>query len=281
MNDPDFFRADLHCHTRYSDGSDSPEELIRLAVEKGLSGLSITDHDTFDAYGEADLLAKQYQISLLPGIEFSASLRTEPVHILGYAFSLKSESMRQLCERHKERRRNRNALILKKLDKLGIHIEEEELHLPFSKTIGRPHIALALMKKGVVSSIKEAFIRYLAEGRPAYDPGEPISIEETIQAIHEGHGKAILAHPHLIKRQSIVRAMFQMPFDGLEGYYARFPPEQEKKWLDLAQKKEWIVTGGSDYHGVNKPQNPLGSSWVGKETFNLLYSHYLNVASIT
>lgn len=278
MTDPDPFRADLHCHTYYSDGADSPEEVMRLAKERGLAGLSITDHDTVDAYQEAAQTAVRANMLLLPGIEFSASMRNEPVHILGYAFSLKSESICQLCERHYERRQKRNRLILQKLKKLGIAIDEEELIQPHSRSIGRPHIALALLKKGIVHTIKEAFERFLGEGKAAYEQGEPISVEETIEAIHAGKGKAIIAHPHLIKRQTIVRALLQMPLDGLEGYYARFTPSQHQRWLDLAANKGWIITGGSDYHGAHKPMNPIGSSWVGKETFDLLWAHYASIA---
>lgn len=278
MTEIDLFRADLHCHTYYSDGADSPEEIIALAKEKGLSGLSITDHDTTNAYQEAIPAAERAQLLLLPGIEFSAILRHEPVHILGYAFSLKSESIHQLCEQHIVRRQKRNSLILQKLNKLGIPITEEELIQPIARSIGRPHIALALMKRGVVSSIKEAFERFLGEGKAAYAPGEEITVEETIEAIHAGKGKAILAHPHLIKRQTIVRALLQMPLDGLECYYARFSPLQHQKWLDFAKTRGWIITGGSDYHGANKPMNPLGSSWVGQDTFNLLYAHYASIA---
>ncbi len=269
------FRADLHCHSLFSDGTDSPEQLLQLAVDKGLSGLSITDHDTIAAY---DHLANVQKIRLLSGIEFSAMYGPEPVHILGYAFDLKSEAMRALCERHKKRRDERNQKILDKLRRLGIDIKAEELvHKGLKGTIGRPHIAVALFKRGLVSSIQEAFERFLGEGKAAFDPGQPISVEETIRTIHQGKGKAILAHPHLLKRSTTIRAMLKMPFDGLEGYYARFTLPQQKKWLDLATQKKWLITGGSDYHGTTKPSSILGSSWTPQETFEHLYNHFLSV----
>ncbi|MFZ0566114.1 MAG: PHP domain-containing protein [Chlamydiales bacterium] len=277
----DTFHADLHCHTYISDGSDSPEELIRLAIEKGLSGLSITDHDTVGAYSRALTFAEQQSFPLLPGVEFSASFRGDSVHILGYAFSLKSEEIKQFCEGHFERRRHRNSKILEHLKQLGISIEEEELENigQMSETVGRPHIAMLLVQKGVVKSLKEAFGTFLGEGKPAYDPGEAISVEKTIEVIHKAKGKAVLAHPHLIKRSSTLKAMLEMPFDGIEGHYPRLTPIQQNRWAELAKEKKWILTGGSDYHGNIKPQNNLGAAWIGKETFELLYTHYVQIAS--
>ena len=269
------FKADLHCHSCFSDGTDTPEQLIDLAIKGGLSGLSITDHDTVAVYESAFDLARKANISLLNGVEFSAAYRSEPVHILAYGFHLKSSAIAELCEKHKKRRLLRNQNIVRKLNALGIKISLDELEVQGS--FGRPHIAQLLLEKGVVITIQEAFEKYLAEGKLAYDPGEPISVEQTIDTIHAAKGKAILAHPHLLKRSTTIRALLTMPFDGLEGYYARLPLDQEEKWLDIGRKKNWIITGGSDYHGHIKPRSALGSSWVGKETFDLLYNHFLSV----
>ncbi len=268
------FRADLHCHSTFSDGTDAPETLIRMAIESGLSGLSITDHDTISAYPQALETARQHNFLLLPGVEFSASHQGNPVHILGYAFALGSEPLHRLCEKHRRRRLNRNRKILERLKGLGILIEESELGIE-GHTVGRPHIANLMIERGVVSTIKEAFDRYLGEGKRAYDPGEPVSIEETIETLHAAGGIAIIAHPHLIRRRTLVRYILKMPFDGIEGYYARFPPEVEREWVRIGTEKKWIITGGSDYHGANKPFNLLGSSWVDKETFDQLYARHL------
>lgn len=263
------FRADLHCHSIYSDGTDTPQRLIDLAIEIGLSGLSITDHDTVSAYEEALPYAKEHNFLLLPGVEFSASHHGHSVHILGYGFSLQSEALLDLCEWHQTRRKNRNKRILERLRGLGILIETPEGH-----TIGRPHIAKAMVEKGAISSIQEAFDKYLGEGRPAYDPGETVSVEKTIAAIHASQGKAIIAHPHLVQRGPLIRQLLKLPFDGIEGYYARFTPLQENKWIGIGRQKGWLITGGSDYHGGTKPFNILGSSWVGKETFDALIAGY-------
>ncbi len=268
------FRADLHFHTNCSDGTDSPVEVMENELALGMSGLSITDHDTIEAYKTALPWAKEKKFPLLSGIEFSASFGQESVHVLGYAFPTDNDSIQQLCLRHVARREDRNKKILHNLKKLNLYVSEEELKSFQSATIGRPHIALILMQKGYVSSIKEAFQKYLGEGKIAYESGEKISVEETIFCIHKAGGVAILAHPQLLQRSTSVRHLLEMPFDGLEGYYAKIPPDQERKWVEIAKKKNWLITGGSDYHGGVKQQNPLGASWVGKETFEFLYEHY-------
>ncbi len=274
------FKADLHCHSTFSDGSDAPDQLIVLAKTLELQGLSITDHDTIAAYERALPVAQAAQLLLLPGVEFSAVHRNEPVHVLGYAFHLGHPAIHQFCERHQRRRLERNARMLSNLRKLGFHVSEEELYQEQTGTIGRPHIALLLVKKEIVSSVKEAFHRYLGEGKPAYDPGEGIRVEETIACIHAAQGKAVLAHPHLLQRSSTIRDMLAMPFDGIEGYYAKMTAEQERRWIEIGIKKGWLVTGGSDYHGVVKPQIPLGCSWTGNETFQMLYEHYCTQSSL-
>ena len=268
------FRADLHCHSTFSDGTDTPTQLIERALQSGLSGLAITDHDTIAGYKEAFQAAEERQFCLLNGIEFSA-FHGEPVHILGYAFQMKSPEILELCRRHEKRREKRNLSILAKLKKIGIAIDPSSL--VHAGTWGRPHIARALLERGLIRTIQEAFDLYLGEGKCAYDPGEPVSVDETISVIHAGKGKAVLAHPQLLKRSTTIRELLKKPFDGVECYYGRLDGAQEKKWIALAKERKWVITGGSDYHGSIKPRNLLGASWVPKETFDQLYQHFLTV----
>lgn len=282
------FRADLHCHSLFSDGSDHPEKLILDAIASGLSGLSITDHDTVEAYKEALTFAASLQFPLLTGVEFSASHRGESIHILGYGFLPLDRHITALCQKHVTRRLDRNLRILANLKRLGVVITRDELEnvqIPsvddaqkLKRTIGRPHIALLLVEKGIVPNVKEAFQKYLGEGKPAFDPGERISVENTIAAIHAAKGFAIIAHPHLIEKTSILRELLRMPFDGIEAYYAKMGPEKEAKYIKMAQERKWLITGGSDYHGLIKPHNPLGCSWVNDTTFYHFYNHYLSLS---
>lgn len=268
-------RYDLHCHTTHSDGTSSPEEVLQKAKESELAGLSITDHDTISAYETALPLAKNLGLKLISGVEFSAVFAGTSVHILGYSFDLKSEAIRNLCEKHKTRRISRYRAMIELLTKHGIPITEEEvLALGPKGSIGRPHLATVLMQKGFVEDVTQAFHKYLGEGMSCYVPSEVITVQETIDAIHAGNGFAVIAHPHLMKNENVLRELLKMNFDGVEAYYARLGTQQEQRWVNIGKKKGWLITGGSDYHGSIKPNNNLGSSWVREETFQILYSRF-------
>lgn len=277
------FRADLHCHTTCSDGSFSPTQIIHLAKECNLSGLSITDHDSIAAYANALSVAKEQQIELISGVEFSSAIEGISVHILGYSFSLNNTDIHNFCERHQERRLQRNNEILVRLAANKMPITEKEVLActvddPSSSkhTVGRPHIAQAMVKKGYVDSIVNAFRLYLGEDRSCFVKGVFFDVEETIDIIHKAKGFAIIAHPHLIKETHILPKLLEMPFDGLEGYYARLTPVQNERWVKIATKKNWLITGGSDFHGNLKPQIDLGASWIGEETFKILQKRYID-----
>ena len=273
------FRADLHCHTTCSDGSLTPKQIVRHAVDLGLQGLSITDHDTVEAYVEATPEAEKLGLKLIPGAEFSANMDGISIHILAYSFSPTNPLMQDFCQRHKLRRQNRNRAILEKLAKKGMTISEEELNNSQSiphHSIGRPHIALEMVRKGYVSSLQEAFKRFIGESAPCYDVGESFSVQETIELIHAVQGLAVIAHPHLVNKREIIHKLLKFPFDGIECFYSRFSPEDHKRWVEIAEKKQWLVTGGSDFHGDIKPNVALGCSWISEEPFNILLQHYLS-----
>lgn len=268
---------DLHSHTTCSDGSKSPKELIDLAKSVGLKGLSITDHDTIDAYKEIKDYAKESHIDLISGVEFSAHFEDVSVHILGYAFSLDSQEIQRFCQKHIERRRERNLVILDKLKKFHMPIDEEDLFLneaikPIS--VGRPHIAQAMVKKGYVSTIMEAFNRYIGEDCPCFEPGDRFCAEETLEVIKKSGGLSVMAHPHLIPHPALVDRLLQLPFDGMEVFYAKFSESVNYRWLKLAEKHRLLVTGGSDYHGFAKPQIHLACSVAPEASFLILRKHY-------
>ncbi len=265
------FRADLHCHTTFSDGTMNPEQLLRHAKEIGLSGISITDHDTIEAYTLASAIAKDLGLLLGSGVEFSSIFQGLSIHVLGYDFDLKSPAILELCQRHKTRRNERNKAILEKLSRLSMPIDEDELLSMGAQTIGRPHIALLMIKKGYVCSIKDAFNTYIGDGKLCFVPGVGISTEETLAAIHKGGGKAFLAHPHLLGHANKIKQLLKLPFDGIECHYGRFPPEQEKRWIKLAEEKGLLISGGSDFHGSVKEFIQLGCSWVDEETFHKIF----------
>ena len=275
------FRADLHSHTTCSDGSFTPVELVRKAVEIGLSGLSITDHDGVDAYETALPEARRLGLEMVSGVEFSTRYFGEGVHVLGYGFDLQHEEIRTLCERHVKRRTNRNQKMVDLLQAGGIDVSMEDLlALPgVGKVMGRPHMAQVLVNKGYVTSIKSAFRHYLGDGSRFYVEQDPVSVEETVAVIHAAGGFAVLAHPHLVSHRIDLSSLLDLGFDGIEGYYALMGPSQEEKYVSLGREKGLLITGGSDFHGETKLRIPLGCSWVNEETFSIFQERFksLNV----
>ncbi len=269
------FAADLHCHSTCSDGTMTPNEIVDLAVELGLSGLSITDHDTTAAYPAVFEYAKEKGLRMIPGVEFSSYHKNQSVHILGYAYKINHPAIIDLTKRHINRRVERNLKILKLLSDKGMPISPEEIDNS-NHTVGRPHIAAAMVKHGFVNSIPEAFYKYIGDNKPCHAKGSPISSEETVKIIKEAGGIAIIAHPHLAKNRPLIDSLLTLPFDGIESHYARFKQQDNKPWIKIAERKGWIQTGGSDFHGTVKPSNPLGASSVTEETFNYLFEHYQN-----
>lgn len=260
-------KADCHCHTVYSDGTLTPIALLSLAKEKQLTGLSITDHDTVDAYPIALPYAKSLGITLVPGIEISAHYQNTSIHVLGYAFNLADPALHRLCERLQADRDMRNHKILDKLAHIKMPISMDEIRAQFpSGTIGRPHIAKLMVAKGYVSTMQKAFARYLGEKQRCYVGGMTLTVPEAIDVIHQAGGFAVLAHPHGLK-DKILSALCDMPFDGIEVYYGHLSLKQEQPILSIALRKNWLITGGSDFHGEKKSFHGLGCSFTPEETF--------------
>jgi 3',5'-nucleoside bisphosphate phosphatase len=261
--------ADLHCHTTCSDGSFSPEELIQHAKKIGLKGLSITDHDTIDAYQIAVPAALKAGLHLGSGVEFSCDFHGTSIHLLGYDFDLNAPAINELCMKHRKRREERNKAILQLLAANKMPISYEELQSKaLGNIIGRPHIAQVMLEKGYVKNLREAFNQYIGEGKKCYVQGEPFRIEEAIGVLHGAGGKAFVAHPQLLPNDFPVEELFKLPLDGLECYYSRL---FKKSWVEIAESKGWLMSGGSDFHGNVKPETELGCSGVDEETFHRIF----------
>jgi predicted metal-dependent phosphoesterase TrpH len=260
------FKADLHTHTTCSDGTLTPSQLLYLSHEMGLSGLSITDHDTISAYtSDLFVLAESLKIRLKTGVELSAGYQGESVHVLGYSFPWDSEVMKDFCDQHQKRRHHRTLAMLEKLRLEGILIEEKDL--VGEGTIGRPHIAEQMVIKGYVKTMKEAFQRYLGDQQSCYVMGEIFSVQETIDVIHSVGGKAFLAHPALIKGHRTLNNLLAMNFDGLESDYGNFSLDVKERWRKVAKQYKLLTSGGSDFHGSRSPDTPLGASTIDEVLF--------------
>lgn len=266
-------RYDLHCHSTCSDGELTPLELIDFAKECNLAGLSITDHDTVAAYTEELFqTAKEKDLELIIGVELSTHLKKTGVHVLGYSMDLQSPELQTFCIEQKKRRLYRNTQIIEKLNKLGYKVTVEELYKGKEDiVVGRPHIAELLCEKGYVSTTTQAFGELIREGKPAYSPGRPFHPQDAINVIHQAKGKAVIAHPHLFKKPSVLRQLMELNFDGMECHYCLFPANKNARMCQLADKKGWLRTGGSDYHGPSKPfPKRLGCSYITKDQIEAL-----------
>lgn len=258
-------RYDLHTHTTCSDGSYSPRELIDLAVTKGLAGIAITDHDTIAAFApEVLAYAKAHKIDLLQGVEISAYYKGQAVHILAYDFKLDVPELHEFITLQEERRRVRAEEILEKLRAHGFEITFAELQRSHGSPLGRPHIAALLIRKGVVENLDEAFARFLGDSAPCFVPMRQPEIPEALRIIHAAGGKAFIAHPHFYNDFEFVKELAAFHFDGIECYYARFSYQVNMRYKRLAERRNLLVSGGSDFHGQGKPFNDLGVAYLEK-----------------
>ncbi|MUG85830.1 PHP domain-containing protein [Paenibacillus timonensis] len=252
-------RYDLHTHTQASDGMNQPAENVRMAKEKGLTGLAITDHDTVAGIAEALLAGKELGLDVVPGIEISTRVGEKDIHVLGYFVDPEDNRFKERLARLRLVREERNGLIIAKLQQLGLSITLEEVKAGLSRplrpdeSLGRPHIADTLVRKGYVSDMRDAFDRYLAEGKPGYASLPRIAPEEAIVWIREAGGVPVLAHPGLYSDDDLVRSIVERGKPaGIEAYHSDHGPEEELRYAAMAEKYGLIVTGGSDYHGVRQ-----------------------------
>ena len=265
-------RLDLHLHTTHSDGSCTPTEVVGLAHQAGVTALAITDHDITTGLDEASAAGEALGIEVIPGVEISSTLGNSELHILGYFLDWQDTRLNERLKTLRDSRHRRNPKIVERLQSLGIDLTYDEVRaLAGSDSVGRPHIARALMDKGVVSSAKEAFDRFLADGKPAYVPRDLPSPTEAIHWIKAARGLAVLAHPTWLRctEQSLVELVRQLKADGLDGievYYSTHAARQTREYLSLAQQLGLLVTGGSDFHGLTKPDIEVG---IGKGSLHI------------
>ncbi|HMU28646.1 MAG TPA: PHP domain-containing protein [Nitrospira sp.] len=257
-------RIDLHLHTTHSDGSCSTAEVMAFAKQAGLTALAITDHDIVDGIPEATAIGKELGIEVVPGVEISSRLGESELHILGYFLNWTDPLLAQRLSTLRDSRHLRNPKIVQRLNELGIPITYEEVRaLAGTESVGRPHIARLLMEKKFVTSAKEAFDRYLANGRPAFVDRELPEPAEAVRWIREAGGVPVLAHPTWVRTSAeglrvLVRDLKAAGLGGMEVHYSTHTPSQTTEYLDLARQCDLLVTGGSDFHGVTKPDIEVG-----------------------
>ena len=254
---------DLHTHSFCSDGSMSPRELVAHAKSEGIAAIALSDHDCVDGLSDAIDEGERLGVEVIPAIEFSVVSDTE-THILGYFIDPKTDAIKEAEERIFAAREYRARVTLEKLNELGFPITVEEVkQVAGGALLCRAHYARVLMDKGLVSSVKEAFDKYLANGRPAYCGHQAITAEEAIDLIHKAGGIAFVAHLHLIRLSdedlyAFLKRLKAAGLDGIEGYYTDYTPEMQEKFQAMARKLGLQISGGTDFHAAMKPHIAIG-----------------------
>ena len=240
--------TDLHLHTIHSDGHLTVEALLKLVFEKNYRCISITDHDTFEAYKTAPKIAAELGIELIPGIEISSVDKGKDIHILGYFCDTENEEFLTALEIQHESRKERVKKSLEKLQKLGIVLSYEQVarHCP-GVSIGRPHIAAAMQEAKYIRYFSEAFELYLKEGAPAFVSLEGLTPEQAISLIKKSGGIAVMAHPEYTDADDLIPHLVECGIAGIEVYNFK-TAKNIKKYKKIAQKYNLIETGGSDFH---------------------------------
>lgn len=258
-------RIDLHVHTTASDGTRTPLECVSLAAMEGLKAIAITDHDTMAGIAEAGEAGVTLGVTIIPGIEISSDYRGKEVHILGYFLNENAPALQEYLSWVQDSRRTRNEKIAEKLRAKGFDVTLEALEAAHpGAVIGRPHFAQRLVELGAVSSVSEAFRRYLTKGRSCYVSREKIPFADGVKLIRKCGGVAVLAHPLQYgfgksDLDALVKAGKDCGMTGLEIYYSGYTQNDIAKLFDLAEKYTLLPTGGSDFHGDNKPGISIGT----------------------
>lgn len=266
----------MHVHTTASDGSLTPSQVVARARAKGLGGVAITDHDTVEGIQEALEVAKDTGFIVLPGIELSTEKDGEEIHILGYGLDYHAPSLLKTLDFLKNQRLLRGEKMIHRLQKLGLDISfQEVMSLAGEGSLGRPHIAQTLVRKGYVKNTYEAFQRYLIKGAPGYVERFKLDPVDAIAQIRGLGGLAVVAHPALIKQPGMLEYLIDQGAHGVEVYHPDNGPEATAAYLALAKARGLMITGGSDFHhlpDVSDSPRDIGAQRVRIESLKFFLS---------
>jgi predicted metal-dependent phosphoesterase TrpH len=252
--------ADLHLHTRFSDGTYTPEELAAQAKRHGLRVIALTDHDTVEGCPRLQAACDAGGIEFIPGTELTADWNGNEVHILGYFLDVTRDGFLKEITKFQEVRQNRIYEMAAKLNEIGIPLRPETVfELASCRSPGRPHVARALVQEGFCESLDEAFERFLKKHRPAWVPKFKISGLQAITIIHNAGGIAVLAHPGLNRTDEFIPELAAAGLDGLECFHTKHSPSASEHYLEIATRLHLLVTGGSDCHGMSKGRPLIGT----------------------
>lgn len=267
-------RIDLHTHSLCSDGAQVPADVVRTAAEAGLAAIALSDHDCIDGVQEAMDAGKALGVEVIPAVELSAQSDTE-LHILGYFIDIHNKKLQDMMAYALQVRDERQEEVCRKLNEQGFDITMDELRKEANgKVLCRAHFAQIMVRKGYAESVKDAFNRYLSVGCYAYSNRQALTGPEAVSLIHEAGGIAVAAHLHLIKMpdeelKEYLKSLIPYGLDGIEGYYTDYTPDMEVRYRAMAEELGLVISGGTDYHGANKPHISIGK---GKGELEIPYS---------
>ncbi|MCM8710645.1 PHP domain-containing protein [Clostridium sp. SYSU_GA19001] len=272
--------SDLHIHSRYSDGMLWPEKIISIASKKKIKCISITDHDTIDSQHNVSVLGEKFNVIVVPGLELSTEYKEREIHILGYFINIHNENLKKTLTKIKESRIFRAKEIINRLNKINIHINFEDIYRD-EVSIGRPHIANALVSAGYANNMREAFHQYLIKGRPEYVDRYKIHYKDALRLISECNGLSVLAHPGEIYKgisiEEIIKEFKVYGLKGIEVFHPSHTSKQINDYYNLAKKYSLVITGGSDCHGVMHDNELLmGSVGIDEKLTNKFLSLKFN-----
>ena len=271
----DMKTIDLHTHSLCSDGAQTPADVVRTAKEAGLSAIALSDHDNIDGVQEAMDAGKAMGVEVIPAVELSAQSDTE-LHILGYFIDIHNKRLQDTMKYALQVRDERQEETCRKLREQGFDITMEEARAEAhgNPVLCRAHFAQIMVRKGYAESVKDAFNRYLSVGCYAYSNRQALTGPEAVSVIREAGGIAVAAHLHLIKMpdeqlREYLKSLIPYGLDGVEGYYTDYTPDMELRYRAMAKELGLVISGGSDYHGANKPHIAIGK---GRGNLEIPYS---------
>ncbi len=254
---------DLHIHTNHSDGTSSVGEILDMLRKQDLAAFALADHDTISGYHEMQPLITLGDPELVPGVEISAAVEGDEMHILAYLFDPDNDKLNSALNQFQHGRNQRGRLIVQRLKDLGISIPFEEVERTANHSvIGRPHIAETMHRLGATRSYQEGFDRHIGKGRPAYIPKPTLDPPEVIELIHGAGGVAVMAHPLVDGMIRHLDMMVGLGLDGIEVWHYSVMHKDVARLKKLAAKHNLLVTGGSDFHGRGEPHQVPGRQQI-------------------
>ena len=252
--------VDLHSHTTASDGTFTPRELVQEAARRGVRVLAVTDHDSTEGLAEAfDEASRHAPLRIVPGIEINCDVDGGEIHVLGYCLDYEAPWFQEFCRGQRAERRQRVHRMVARLAELGMPIDAEEVFaLVQEGSAGRPHVAQVMVQRGYVKSVRDAFDRYLAAGRPGHVPRKTLTPEDAVRLLRRAGGVPVFAHPGLAGRDELIPGLVRAGLMGIECYYPEHSAARTGSYVELCRQYGLVATGGSDFHGPRVRASQLG-----------------------